>query len=400
MTKDAITEGTTADTHAPFRAAGPRVLELVTLSDWGGAQGHVLAVARHLKARYDMTVACAPGGPLIDSLHREGVRVVEIPSLVRAPNPLADITALWRLVAFMRQERFNIVHCHSTKAGFLGRVAARLAGVPGTVFTAHGWPFTAGWSPAVRIASTLAERAVARLSTAIICVSEHTRREALRLRIGRPEQLHVIYNGVDPGRWAPALSRGNRPAGEGHLTVMVARLQAPKDPVTLIEAWARVSRPHRLVLIGDGPLRPRLDALIATRGLADRVSLLGARDDVPRVLAQADVFVLSTRWEGFPLVIIEAMMCGLPVIATDVGGIAEAVEHQRTGMLVPPGRPDALADALNQMLNDGALRRINGEAGRQRALEQFTEARMVEQIDRVYTRALDGATRPAVRTAG
>ena len=167
------------------------MLELVTLSDWGGAQACVFALSRGLRDTFDVTVACGSGGPLISRLRDEGIRVVEIPRLVRPPHPVADLKTLVWLVRWMRRERFAIVHCHSTKAGLLGRFAARMAGVPGIVFTVHGWPFAGWWHPIVRAAIMLAERAAARISTAIICVSDYDRRWALRMGIGRSEERRV-----------------------------------------------------------------------------------------------------------------------------------------------------------------------------------------------------------------
>jgi glycosyltransferase involved in cell wall biosynthesis len=380
-------------------APRPKVLELVTLSDWGGAQGYVAALARHLRARYDVTVGCAPGGPLINRLHADGVSVVEIPTLTRTLNVIDDVrTFLW-LVKFMRRERFAIVHCHSTKAGLIGRLAARIAGVPGIMFTAHGWPFTSGWSTAVRVASTIAERVIARLTTVIVCVADHVRAEALRLRIGRPDQLEVVHNGVDPGPWIGAAPSAPRVRGDGTRVVMVGRLQAPKDPLTLLRAWPSVPEPHTLALVGDGPLRHSVEALIDELGLTGRVKLMGARSDVPEILSTAGVFVLATRWEGLPMAVIEAMMGGLPVVASDVGGVSEAVQHGATGLLVPAGDAVSLAQALRALVDDPERCREYGEAGRRRALAQFTEARMVADIDRIYARVLDGVARVAVRHA-
>jgi glycosyltransferase involved in cell wall biosynthesis len=380
-------------------APRPKVLELVTLSAWGGAQGYVAALARHLRERYDVTVGCAPGGPLLATLRADGVSVVEIPTLTRTLNVVADLRTLAWLIAFMRRERFAIVHCHSTKAGLIGRVAARMAGVPGIVFTAHGWPFTSGWSAAVRVATTMAERVVARLTTTIVCVAEHVRTEAARLRIGRPGQLCVVHNGVDPGPWLAASHNATRDAAGGARVIMVGRLQPPKDPCTLIKAWARIPEPHHLVLVGDGPLRSEVAALVGDLGLAQRVTLLGARADVPEILAGGDVFALVTQWEGLPLAVIEAMMSGLPVVASDVGGVAEAVRDGQTGILVPAGDVDALAAALRSLLDDPQRRTRYGEAGRARALAHFTVIRMVDEIDRIYRSILDRAGRVAVRPA-
>ncbi len=372
-----------------------RILMLITLSDWGGAQAHVLALARGLRNLYDVTVACGPGGPLVAHLHQEGIRVVEIPRLVRAPRPLADLAALVRLARWMRSERFALVHCHSTKAGLLGRTAARLAGTPVVLFTTHGWAFAMPSSPpVVRLMLVLAERLAARLATTIICVSQHDREAALRAGIGPPTRLAVIPNGIAPDPWlarAPVQEDG---AGTGRpcTAVMVGRFKEPKDPITLVKAWTQLGADHRLLLVGDGPMRPEVESLILEQGLEGRVAVLGAREDVPVLLKAADIFVLSSRWEGMPLAVIEAMMSGLPVVATNVGGVSEAVVDGETGFLVPSGNPGALAVALDRLLTDPVLRRRMGEAGRRRALEQFTEERMLAETAALYERVLSGRT--------
>lgn len=368
----------------------PRLLQLITLSEWGGAQQYVLSLARGLRGQYDVTVACAPGGPLVDRLHREGIRVIEVPSLVRMPHPLLDLKALRFLVRLMRGEQFALVHCHSTKAGLLGRIAARMAGVPVVLFTAHGWQFVGDWPLLLRLAMAAAEWLAARLSTAIICVSDYDRQIALRMGIGTPERLVVVHNGVDPAPWlgngqgAPDPPDGQRPS----TAVMVGRLTVQKDPAALLEAWHRVDRSHRLIMVGDGPLLTDLKRQIQRDGLADRVLLLDPTSDIPSLLRTADVFVLCSRWEGLPLAIIEAMMSGLPVVGTRVGGVAEVVEAGETGLLVPCQNPEALSSALNRLLHDPGLRARMGEAGRRRALERFTEARMLAATAEVYARVL------------
>jgi glycosyltransferase involved in cell wall biosynthesis len=301
------------------------------------------------------------------------------------------------------------VHCHSTKAGLLGRFAARIAGVPVRVFTVHGWPFTGWWHPVFRWAAVAAERMAARVSTAVICVSEHDRRRALGLGIRPASKIRVIHNGVDPSRCLPGAGELERGAGSrrggasrgrvvletrdgGCRVVTVGRLTHQKDPLALLRAWQLIHGSHRLTIVGDGALRPDLEVAIRQHGLAARVELLGARDDVPDILNEADVFVMASRWEGLPLAIIEAMMSGLPVVATAVGGVPEEVVDGVTGLLVPPGEPEALARAMQRFLDDPQLRASAGAAGRRRALERFTEARMLRETAQVYAGVARGTS--------
>jgi len=376
--------------EGPLRKGKLTVLLLVTLSELGGAQHVVYVLARYLRSGYDTTVACASGGFLIEKLRQEQIRVVEIPELVRPLNPIRDLQAFLKLYRWMHRERFDLVHAHSTKAGLLGRLAARLAGVPIVLFTAHGWAFTEGRTYWKRWLLAQAERLAAKATTKIICVSERDRELALQFHVGRPDQLVVIHNGIDPQPFTRADgARVRRQWGLEGTAVLtsVGRLVPQKDPLTLLKAIQNLSK-GKLILIGDGPLQPRVERFIRRNGLANRVILAGERRDIPEILAASDVFVLPSRWEGLPLTIIEAMMVGLPVVATRVSGVPELVEDGVTGFLVPSGDPQGLAKALQQLLDDEELRRRMGEAGRQRALGNFTLDRMLHETHRVYEKVV------------
>lgn len=370
--------------------ARPRILLLVTLSEWGGAQHVVYLLATHLRARYDVTVGCAPGGELVRRLRQDGVPVVEIPGLRRLPTPWQDARVLWRLYRLMRRGSFDLVHAHSTKAGLLGRLAANLVHVPAVLFTAHGWAFTEGRAWWKRRILALYERLMAALTTKIICVSRHDRELALCFGVARPQKLVVIHNGLVAERFAEIdreQVRSRLGIGEAPVIAFVGRLAVPKDPMTLLVAVKEVPA-AQLLVVGDGPLRMDVERAIERDRLHDRVSLLGERSDVPEILAAADVFVLSSLWEGLPLTIIEAMMAGLPVVATRVGGVPELVEDGLTGFLVPPKDPQALSKVLRRLVEDRDLRQRMGHAGLARARKEFTLERMVAETERQYEMVL------------
>lgn len=370
--------------------AKPKVLLLVTLSEWGGAQHVVYLIAKHLRAKYDIVVGCAPGGGLVEKLQREGLRVVEIPELARYPHPWRDLRALWHLYRLMRREQFDLVHAHSTKAGLLGRLAARFAGVSAVLFTAHGWAFTEGRAWWKRWFLARYERLIAKLTTKIICVSEHDRQLALKFKVARPQRLVVIHNGLDPLPFQQAAAARVAFPGETSQelsVIFVGRLASPKDFETLLAAFEQISIGN-LILVGDGPLRSRIERFVEERGLSSRVVLLGERTDIPECLAASDVFVLPSRWEGLPLTIIEAMMAGLPVVASRVGGVPELVENGVTGFLVPFGDAAALAKTIQKLLDDKELRLRLGRAGREKAMKEFTLARMLTATQTVYEEVL------------
>jgi len=364
----------------------PRVLLLVTLAEWGGAQHIVSRLARCFDARYTLSVACAPDGELVTRLLDQGIRVVTIPEFVRNPHPWRDVLALWRLLRIMRRERFDLVHAHGTKAGLLGRLAARIAHVPVVLFTAHGWAFTEGRADWKRRLLALVERVAARWSTRIVCVSAHDRRLAQEFGVGGQTQLVVIRNGINalpPPRGDGDAVRRSLGVKEPPLIVSVGRLASQKDPMTLLRAAQRLTA-GTVMLVGDGPLRAAADRFVREHGLQDRVVMPGMRTDVARILGVADVFALASRWEGLPLAIIEAMMAGLPVVATRVGGVPELVDDGVTGLIVPPGDSDALASALKRLMGDPELRRRMGQAGRERALRYFAEDRMTSETEKLY----------------
>lgn len=373
---------TQADAH--------RVLLAVTLAEWGGAQAYVYALARSLQGRYDVCVLCGPGVVLVERLRASAIRVLEVPALRRGIHPLWDLRAFLRIWGLLRRERFDLVHGSSTKAGALVRFAAYLTGVPVILFTAHGWAFTPGRPAPVRALLARWERLMARMTTTVICVSENDRLLAERSRVVARGQAVVIRNGIAP---APFLRPGDEDLrsalnlGAEPVIVMVGRLAQQKAPLTLVHASRSLVR-GRVLIAGDGPLRSRVEQAVRRHGLSDRVRLLGFRADIPGLLRASDIFVLPSRWEGLPLAVIEAMMAGLPVVATRVGGVGEVVEDGGTGLLVPPGDPEALAAALRRLVEHEALRRQMGAAGRERALRLFTADRMVGETRALYAALL------------
>ena len=286
-------------------------------------------------------------------------------------------------MALIRRERPDVVHANSSKAGVLGRLAAVLMRVPVRVFTVHGWAFKGHTGQASRL-YRWADKLMDPLTSVTICVSETERAAGLAARTCRAQRTVVIPNAVDVGA-AP----GARHDGDPPRVVSVGRLAAPKDALTLLRALTDVApAPFSALLVGDGPDRPELEASIRALGLEDTVTLAGSRSDVPALLAAADVFVLSSRSEGAPFSILEAMAAGLPVVASNVGGVGELVVDGETGLLVPPADPGRLAEALRRVLRDAALRRRLGAAGRARAAERFDLRALQRAHLELYAREL------------
>jgi glycosyltransferase involved in cell wall biosynthesis len=324
------------------------------------------------------TVAVGEAGFLVDTLGELGIPVRFLPVLQREVSPAEDARAVASLRRIIRAERPHLVHTHSTKAGLLGRLAARLEGVP-AIHTAHAWSFSDGIAWRRKAFAIPLEALAGRWTARFVAVSEADREVAERFRVARPGQVAVVHNGVQDVE-----PRADPGAGEPPVLTMIARMAAPKDHLLLLRALSRVNRPFHARFVGDGPDRATIEAERRVLGLEERVELLGVRRDIPELLATSQLAVLASRQEGFPLTVLEAMRAGLPVVASRVGGIAEAVEHGRNGLLVRSGDEPGLAAALDQLLGDPVARRRMGEAGRRDYEARFTDRRMVAGVGAVY----------------
>jgi glycosyltransferase involved in cell wall biosynthesis len=344
----------------------PRVVVLITLAEVGGAQAYVAALLPALAGEFDVTVASRGAGPVRDAAQAHGLRYIGLRHLRRPIRPWRDLLALAELMRLLRRERPDVLHASSSKAGVLGRLAAFLVGVPIRIFTVHGWAFAATSGRASSL-YRLADRVMRPFTTATICVSENELAAGIAARTCDPERTVVIHNAVDVAGAPRARHERGRPT-----LISVGRLKAPKDTATLLRALAVLPADgFQALIVGDGPDRPALEKLLRQLGLDGRVRLEGQRHDVRELLAGADVFVLSSRSEGLPVSVLEAMAAELPVVASDVGGVSELVVDGKTGVLVRPGDHDELARALVDLIGDADRRRLLGHSGRERAEQLF-----------------------------
>jgi glycosyltransferase involved in cell wall biosynthesis len=373
----ALGSGSTKNT---LRILDPRRRLLIACQPLAeGAAQHVLDVVAGIdRDRYELDVACPRPSLLWRSLRRDpGVRLHEI-APGRGPS-LADFRSLRTLLPLVRSA--DVVHLHSSKVGFIGRVAASLSRRrDAVIFTPHAWSFWADSGAAARLYVTL-ERIAAGSCRLIMVVSEAERRAGLEAGVGTPSQYRVVLNGVELERFSAV----RRPVA--NRIIAVGRLARQKRPDVLVRmvGYLRERNPQvELHLVGDGPDRAQVEALIAELRLRDHVKLLGTRADVPALLSRAACFVLASDYEGCPLSILEAMAAGVAVVSTRVGGVPEIVEDGRTGRLVEPGDPEALARVLGDVLEDpGTLRRL-GEEGRRVAAARFSRERMAAEVQQLY----------------
>jgi glycosyltransferase involved in cell wall biosynthesis len=356
------------------------VLHAITRLTLGGSSENTIASCVALaRAGHRCTLATSfaesDATSLADARHR-GCRVVDVPSLGREVAPLADLASLRQLAGLIRSERPAIVQTHTSKAGFVGRLAARITRVPGVIHQPHGHIFY-GYYGAGRTALFIAlERLAAKWTDRIITLTERGTEEHLAHSIGRPEQYVSIPSGVPTERLrasAPPRAEARRHLGldqSAFVVLGLGRLIRIKGFDLAVRALPRVrgAIPNaRLLLVGDGPERPGLEALAVSLNVADGLRMTRGMTDVASHLAAADAVVVPSRNEGMGRVLVEAMALGRAVVATAVGGIPSVIADSECGRLIAPDDPDALADALVELGQDAGLRRKLGEAGRQRA---------------------------------
>lgn len=363
-----------------------RIVYVITRADEvGGAQVHVRDLATAVRAAgHEVTVLAGSTGVLAEQLARQGLPLRVAPDLVRPIAPRRDLAALRQLHALLEESRPDLVTVHSSKAGWLGRVAARRRRLP-VIFTAHGWAFTEGVPRAQGALYGLAERLAAPLADHIITVSEYDRALALERRIAPPHKITCIHNGVhDISLSLPGA--GARAPGPVRI-LMLGRFSAQKDHPGLLRALAGLPPGSWVLdLAGEGPDQARIAGLAAELKIAPYVHVLGPRDDVADLLRRSDIYALISHWEGLPYSILEAMSAGLPVVASDVGGVREAVLDGVSGILVPRGDGAALRAALAGLIGDPAHRERLGTAGRRRYETAFRFETMLARTIDLYER--------------
>ncbi|MBO0846740.1 MAG: glycosyltransferase family 4 protein [Nocardioides sp.] len=361
-----------------------------------GAGGVALRGALSLDPdRYRVTIVTGEGGALTDRALAAGMRVVIEPSLVSPIAPRSDAIALARLTAICRRESFDVVHTHSAKAGALGRLAARRAGVPVVVHTYHGFPFHDFMDPVRHAAYVAVERRLARITDYVLAIGTGVAAEALRRGLARPTNVRTVAPVVESvtvprDTHTRAVARALLGLPDDVPVVgTVARADYQKAPEHLLAALARLRHPEALVVwIGGGPLLETMRKKAADAGLGDRFLMVGERSDVAQMLPAFDVFALSSRYEGLPCAIVEAMRCGLPVVATSVNSVPDLVVPGRSGVLVPAGRPDLMAEALDGILDDPDLADRLSHGGRDLAGAAYDAESLAEVLDEVYRSGL------------
>lgn len=374
-----------------------RILHVHTLSVISGSGLNTFLSMQGLpKDRFAVALACAPGGELIDWVESQAMPVYRLNHMVWAIHPLKDLLVIGELARLMRRGRYHLVHTHNSKAGFVGRLAARLAGVPAIVHTVHGFAFHTHEPRWKQRFYRKLEQMAAGWCDKLIFISQPLVDWAKKEHIGQDGQGVKIYSGIDLDafrRQGDGLSlRVSLGLAADHLVIgEVAKLWKGKGHAALLQAVAALADDYpqlRLLLIGEGGLRGSLQALAQQLGIANRVIFTGFRSDIPALTQILDIAVLPSLFEGMGRAVIEAQAAGKPVVASRVGGILDLIEDGHTGLLVEPGDIEALAEALRKLCADAVLRRQLGEAAQRSADGRFAVQTMNRQIIQVYDELL------------
>jgi glycosyltransferase involved in cell wall biosynthesis len=359
-------------------SALPHVLLLITKADIGGAQIHVLSLIKSLQHKIRFTLGCGELGYLTEQAEQLGIEVIVIPKLQRQISLTMDISSVGEVRTVLRRLKPDLLHAHSSKAGVIGRLAARSTGVK-SLFTAHGWAFTEGAGFLQRSYGLIIEWILARFGNGVITVSKYDQDLARRFNVRAPGGNWLIPNGVDQikGNTESEKSREIR-------LLNIGRMARAKNQKLLLQAAAKIQRNFKLAIVGVGHFKTDLENMVRDLDLVDKVEFVGNAPEITTYFQASHIFVLSSDYEGLPLSILEAMSAGLPVVATDVGGVNEAVVDGGTGFLVDRGDSDALCEKITILIDNLSTRQKFAENGRDRYDRYFRLEKMCDSTLEVY----------------
>lgn len=382
--------------HKPLK-----VLHIITRLDKGGSADVVLGLAKGLKERgEDVSIVVGktmdPHTDLSAYVERTGIGIISIPFLRRDVNPFLDMLALLQLFFIIRRERPDILHTHTSKAGFLGRLAGRMAGAKVIVHTPHGHILYGYYGRILTRLFLYLEGLASYLSDRVITLTDNEAQEYVKWGVTRMEKLVTIPCGIELERF-PSLTEGNKIKrefgipGDTPLVGWVGRLEPVKGCGYFLRACAIIKNVVpgvRFLIAGDGPLMGDMKVLAEGLGLKGDVIFAGFREDIPEIISSIDLLVHTPLNEGLGRVLLEAMACGKPIVVTRVGGVPEVVEDGVNGLLIPSGDVEAIAEASIRILKDNALGSGLGKAGKKKVAE-FGMDRMVEVTYRLYKSMMD-----------
>ncbi len=371
------------------------LLYVITKLELGGAQKQLLSLIRHLdKGKFRLFLFTAKDGFLLaEALSINNLTVYKSRWLERPPNPFKDFLALIEIYRFIKKNNIEIVHTHSSKAGILGRLAAKLArgnSVRKIVHTVHGWSFNEYQSGPARVLSIFLERFAGRFTDTLVVVSDWDKRKGLDRKIGKEDTYSLIRYGINFDELQAGSGSRKQDLGLDADDLVVGMIacfkpqKAPQDFIRVASSVHKILPQVKFLLVGDGLLRKDIEKLIYMHNLQTRVILTGWRQDIPGILSAIDVFVLTSLWEGLPISVLEAMASAKPVIVTHTGGVCEVLAEGKGGFIVSARDTGAMTDKLVSLLEDETLRKQMGQNARAALPASFSLENMAAQTEKLY----------------
>lgn len=362
-----------------------KILHVQLLPLLSGVQRVSLNEISKLNNVYEFHMLCSHEGPLTQTLNKINVQCHIIPELVRNISPVKDFLALRQMCILIRNGGFDVVHTHSSKPGILGRIAAKLSGVKNVIHTVHGFAFPAAKNRLDYLIYYSMEWVAKFFTDHLIVLNQSDYDCAVKSLGYNPHKVTIIPNGVDTEKFKP-----NNKKSDGSIfnVIMVGRLWEQKDPMTLLQSINHIKDKVRgkikLSVVGDGELSPILADYISRNSLDDMISLNGWCDNIQERLADSDIFVLPSKWEGMPLAILEALSSGLPCVVTDIPGNNDLVKNGWNGFLFNVGDYEALAESLLYLFNNDVIRHEVSENARACVMSNYSLKTRNDLVMRLY----------------
>lgn len=370
-----------------------KILHVVGDSKFGGGSVIIMGLAeKAVELGWEVNVLTSDA-QYINILNSKNINTINSNFIRRSIHPIHDSLGVYQLYRFLRKNHYDIVHTHTSKGGFIGRLAARMAGVPVVIHTAHGFAFHEETVKPVLYFFSQLERLAAYWADVVVTVSNFHRQWALKLKIGNEKKVKAIPNGINPARVMLRKDcdqvRKELGVQTDEIVIMVlGRLAKQKGLEDLLESVPQIlqqsASKFRILLVGEGPLEAELEQLTQQLNISEYILFLGFRDDIGDLLAATDIVVLPTLREGLSIALLEAMSAAKPVITTTIGSNKEVIVDGISGLLVPPKCPDRIAEAIVNLMENDQLRKSLGSEAKKKFEQYYTEDRMLQSYMELY----------------
>ncbi len=369
-----------------------KVLLLIDEAAIGGGQKHVLLLAGGIdKKKFDVTVACEPEGYLVDELQK--IHIQTIPIILK--NDLNPLT-LYKMIKLLKNLKPDVLHTHGGTPGFWGRIATKFYKIPAVVHTFHGIHYLTKPITFKKWVFKMIDRYLKIFTDYTICVAEADLKKGLKVKVLKTNASGVVRNGIDINYferiepWKEGRGILNIP-NDATVVGTIGRLHEQKGYKYLIDAAKHLIEENKLIyflIVGEGELRANLELQVSSLRIKDNVIFAGARTDIPRLMTLFDLFVLPSLWEGLPLVLLEAMVSRVPIVASAVDGVLEIIEHNQDGILIPPKSSRAIIDGINILLNDKKFASNLTFNAYKKVTTDFCLQKMVSGLEDIYINTL------------